>query len=343
MLASPPMPATPEDRRYCREVLPRVSRTFALNIRLLAGSMRDAVGTAYLLCRAADALEDSWPGSGDEIRTRFERFRSALAGDPGAAEALAREAAALDDAREDLELVRRLPAVWRVFRSLDPGDRAPIAEAVDVMARGMSRYAARAAGAPDRAYVEDEAELDDYCWVVAGCVGVMLTKLQSRREPAAAPGDAERRLALAPAVGRALQLTNILLDWPQDVRRGRCYVPGRWLAEAGLAPAALVGRPDPRVAELSVRLEARARAALALVPDYLALVPARARRYRLFVLMPALWALRSLERARRDPEFPWGERRPKLARAELWRAGAAALLGPGALAELRGAAAPQPA
>jgi farnesyl-diphosphate farnesyltransferase len=344
-----------QDRRYSRDVLPRVSRTFALNIRMLPGSLRDAVENAYLLCRTADALEDSWPGQPGAIRARFERFRAAIDGDGAAAEGLARDAASLEGGAEDLELVRHFPAVWRVFRALDPADRGAIADAVRVMAEGMSRYASRAAERdPAHAYLEDEAELDDYCWVVAGCVGVMLTRLQTLREsPRGAAGSGEnsggaaggaspaaaadaRRLELAPLVGRALQLTNILLDWPQDVRRGRCYVPNRWLAEHGIAPAQLVGAPSAAVSDLSLRLEARARAALARVPDYLELVPGSARRYRLFVLLPALWALRSLERARRDPEFPWGNRRPKLTRAEIWSTGAAALLVQAPLEELRG-------
>lgn len=346
MLASPAMADLAEDRRYCRDVLPRVSRTFALNIRLLPGTLRDAVENAYLLCRTADALEDSWPGRAAEIRARFDRFGAGLDGDPRPVEELAREAATLPDRREDLELVRHFPAVWRVFRSLGEADRAPIAEAVRVMAGGMSHYASRAADRDGScAYLDDEAELDDYCWVVAGCVGVMLTKLQTVREAGrgaagngahgAADPAIERRLALAPLVGRALQLTNILLDWPQDVRRGRCYVPQAWLAEHGLRPAQLVGAPNEAARALSFRLEARARAALARVPDYLALVPVGARRYRLFVVLPALWALRSIERARQDPEFPWGERRPKLSRTELWRASAGALIGQATLDELR--------
>lgn len=353
MLASPAMADLAQDRRYSRDVLPRVSRTFALNIRMLPGTLRDAVENAYLLCRTADALEDSWPGPSAAIRARFERFRAAIDGDGAAAEGLARDAARLDGAAEDLELVRHFPAVWRVFRAHEPAVRGAIADAVRVMAEGMSRYASRAAERdPAHAYIEDEAELDDYCWVVAGCVGVMLTRLQSLREsPRGAAGSGgnggggdaggaaaalARRLELAPLVGRALQLTNILLDWPQDVRRGRCYVPSRWLAEHGIAPAQLVGAPSTAVRDLSLRLEARARAALARVPDYLELVPGSARRYRLFVLLPALWALRSLERARRDPEFPWGNRRPKLTRAEIWSTGAAALLVQAPLDELRG-------
>lgn len=307
------------DHAYCRQVLGRVSRTFALNIRLLRGEFGDAVRAGYLLCRAADALEDSWPGTSPEIRSRFEVFLRALDGDDAAAESLARSAAAKAGGLEDLELVAHLPRVLRVAAALPDSHRAPLRECVSTLASGMSRYASRAASRPpDTPYVDTDAELDEYCWIVAGCVGVMLTKLFDAEYGAADAALHERRLALAPQVGRALQLTNIALDWPSDVRRGRCYVPAAWLAEHDLAPADLVGAPRPEVRALAARLVARARESLARVPEYVEAIPHRRVRYRLFCLWPALWALGSLRAAEADPEFPWGERRPRLSKAELF-------------------------
>ena len=61
------------------------------------------------------------------------------------------------------------------------------------------------------------------------------------------------------------------------------------------------------------------------MPAYLELIPLRHVRYRLFCLWPALWALASLTHARRDPEFPWGARRPRLPRGELWRRAVASI------------------
>ena len=228
----------------------------------------------------------------------------------------------------------------RVWRALPAGDREALADCVRTLATGMCRYAARAAERPPGTpYLDTEAELHDYCWVVAGCVGVMLTRLFSARLPAGDPALERRRLELAPPVGEALQLTNILLDWPADLRRGRCYLPAAWLAEHGLVPRDLVGSARPGVAALERRLEALARAALARVPDYLDALPPRALRYRLFALLPALWGLASLEHARTDPEFPWGARRPRLPRARLWREAAGRAARPsrrGAAATARG-------
>jgi farnesyl-diphosphate farnesyltransferase len=315
------MPSLLDDRAYCRAALPRVSRTFALNIRLLPGEFRDVVGLAYLLCRTADALEDSWPGSPSEIRARFERFHRAIEGEASEATTLAAEAAALSDSRADLELVRHFSQVWRAFDALSAPDRAAVSECVRTMAAGMCRYSARAAERGESVcYLDDEDELHDYCWVVAGCVGVMLTRLFLARSPARSTDDERRLLDLAPVVGEALQLTNILLDWPLDVRRGRSYVPGEWLRSAGLTTDGLTHPEDVRVGALAARLEGLARAALARVPDYVERIPAGHVRYRLFCLWPALWALGSLRHARRDPSFPAGPARPRLPRFDLWSA-----------------------
>src|SRR5215207_8615727 len=48
-----------EAERFAREILPPVSRTFALSIRVLPGTLGQAVRTAYLLCRIADTIEDA--------------------------------------------------------------------------------------------------------------------------------------------------------------------------------------------------------------------------------------------------------------------------------------------
>jgi farnesyl-diphosphate farnesyltransferase len=286
--------------------------------------MADAVTVAYLLCRSADTLEDTWPGAPAEVAERFDALLDAVAGDDACGAALAHAAESLRPTRPDLQLVTHLPVVLRAFATLAPEDRHPINEAVRDMGRGMRRYAVREAerhalappGDDPVPYLDSEAELHDYCYVVAGCVGVMLTKLLARRAPAEEHVEAER-LALAPAVGEALQLTNILLDWPRDVRRGRCHVPAEWLAQYQITPRELTDRTRLGARAAAKRLEALARGALGQVPEYLEHVPARQWRYRMFVLWPALWAAASLRHAFADPDFPMGETRPRLPRGEV--------------------------
>ena len=313
--ASPPaLQALATERAWCREALLRVSRTFALNIRCLSGRMLESVRLAYLLCRAADALEDSWPGQPADIGARFDDLVTALGGDGAAATRLA-AGAAEPRPRADLQLLARLPALLRVLDSLDPADAQDVRRCVRTMASGMKRYATRAAGrGPREPYLEDDAELHDYCHVVAGCVGEMLTRLVARTLAHDETALAARRLELAPIVGEALQLTNILLDWPVDLRGGRCHVPRTWLSRHGLSPRDLIG-PSSEARELSLRLAALAHAALDRVPDYLDTIPTSEHRYRLFCLLPALWARASLDVALSRPGFHAVAHRPRLSRS----------------------------
>ena len=321
-----PVPAYESPRAYCRRVLPLVSRTFAINIELLDDRMRDTVRIAYLLCRAADALEDSWPGSGPEVIGRFGDFLAALSGDADASARLA-EAAACRDARDDLRLVAHLHIVLAALAERPAGEQLIVRDCVRTLAMGMQRYASRACErAPGTCYLDDDRELSDYCFVVAGCVGVMLTKLFERRLPGSTDPTHVARERLAPVVGEALQLTNIALDLPGDIRRGRCYVPASWLTPHGLTPADLVAGTRPEARAVALRLVHAAHAALDRVPEYMDTLPRHHVRYRLFCLWPAMWARASLRLAEREPAFPALAHRVKLTRGALWRSAIGSLL-----------------
>jgi len=314
----------PLDPAWCNAELRRVSRTFALNTRCLHGSVLATVRLAYLLCRAADTLEDAWRGTPAAIAERFGWFLAGLDGDGAAADALARAAAA--DARAATALLVRYPDLLATLPTLPPADAADVRSCVRFMASGMRRYAVRAAGrGPAVPYLDDDAELHDYCHVVAGCVGEMLTSVIARRIARDDADVAQRRRALAPVVGEALQLTNIVLDWPVDLRRGRCYVPASWLARHALVPGSLVG-DSPAARELALRLAGLAHAALDRVPEYLETIPTNQHRYRLFCLLPALWARASLDLALSRPDFHRARARPRLARARVFGEALRALL-----------------
>ncbi len=82
-----------------------------------------------------------------------------------------------------------------------------------------------------------------YCYRVAGVVGVMMAQLMGVRDV--------RTLQRAADLGIAFQLTNIARDVLDDAGSGRCYLPARWLAEAGLSATTLAD-PGNRAAVASV-------------------------------------------------------------------------------------------
>src|SRR5262245_60883747 len=149
------------DRAFCRDALQRVSRTFALNTRVLTGTLGESVRVGYLLCRPADALEDSWPDAPEAMRDRFERLLAAMSGDAAARDGLAAEARARAASGADLALVADLARVLRVYDALPAAHRAALARGVTTLARGMCRYATRGAARPAGApYLDDGTEPD---------------------------------------------------------------------------------------------------------------------------------------------------------------------------------------
>ena len=83
----------------------------------------------------------------------------------------------------------------------------------------------------------DYPALDGYCYRVAGVVGLMMTHVFGYRDPSCFPE--------ALALGRAMQLTNILRDVGEDLDRGRIYLPRDEMATFGVSEADLAsGRVD---------------------------------------------------------------------------------------------------
>ncbi|MBJ7482262.1 MAG: squalene/phytoene synthase family protein, partial [Chloroflexi bacterium] len=84
--------------------------------------------------------------------------------------------------------------------------------------------------------MESDADLDLYCYQVAGTVGRLMAALLGVR----AGNDAQADRA-ARALGAAMQRTNILRDIDEDLANGRVYLPASALRRAGLDPAATSG------------------------------------------------------------------------------------------------------
>lgn len=226
-VADPPDgPRLQHGRTTLDDLLAGTSRTFALTIPLLPEPLRREVTVAYLLFRIADTLEDAtrW--------TRAERVR-ALAGfadllehpEPEAARRLAAEWLRSPPVAHDeyLELLGEMPRVLQCYRKLRPSARAAIGAHTRRTARGMAEFVDRTDRTAGVLRLESLQELRDYCYVVAGIVGEMLTEL-FLLEPGL-DGAAAFVQARAPLFGEGLQLVNILRDAADDAREGRVYLP----------------------------------------------------------------------------------------------------------------------
>lgn len=207
------------------QLLEQTSRTFALAIPLLPEPTRREVTVSYLLFRIADTFEDTTDWPREERVRALDRFCDVAEGRQEDVDAVARRWA--EEVPLDHGGYRRLleatPHVMEAFTQLRPEAQYHIRRHLVRTAEGMAGYVEQTG--PDGVLrLEGLPDLRDYCYVVAGIVGEMLTELflMGREElDGLGPYLRER----APAFGEGLQLVNVLKDAAKDQRQGRVYLP----------------------------------------------------------------------------------------------------------------------
>src|ERR1700722_16588304 len=238
------MDSVSSDEVYQDQILPHVSRTFALTIPQLPADLRTAVTCAYLLCRIADTIEDEPALSPPETLAFLHRFSEMLLG-RGDPQALAREIAARLSERTlaaERDLVFNMERVVAVLAQLNAPQRAAIQRCVELMCRGMPRFQFSAS----LKGLARSSDLDDYCYYVAGVVGEMLTDLFCDYSPQIARQRAALS-AIAASFAQGLQMTNILKDVWEDRGRGACWLPQEVFTRHGVDLGDLASEPfDPR-------------------------------------------------------------------------------------------------
>ena len=320
--AAVPALATAEDLAFCRAALPRVSRTFALSIEALPEGLREAVRTAYLLCRVVDTIED---GAGLRLTDRLQLFAElerALAGDEVDPRALELRCRALMGAVEPDErtLCEHAGAVLRAYRALPRAQRQAIRPWVEEMARGMKEHVLRS-GPSGRLELDSLPELERYCYFVAGTVGRLLTELFCLVLPAASAAERAALEELGVSFGIGLQLVNIVKDAADDIARGACFLPKQLAAEAGVELAELLA-PERRGQALSVigALCERARHHLERAKRYTELWPLpEGAAMRLFCAVPLALALGTLDQVERGDRALRSGPAPKMSREAVGR------------------------
>jgi farnesyl-diphosphate farnesyltransferase len=313
MTATATLPPHTAERAMLEDLLPRVSRTFAMGIRLLPEELSNAVRIAYLLCRIADTIEDEATLPPALRAALLHQFRGWLDGAPHDVAELQRHF----DARpgDDAALVRVTPAVLGEYAELPAPVRAAIRAPVEEMCHGMASYVTRTSPQGGVEQPATLAELEQYCWYVAGTVGWMLTDLFRLADTAWSPSRYDRLRALSRGFGLGLQLTNVIRDMGEDHQRGVSFVPADLCAEVDVQPLELfapdrAGETAAVIGALAVRAHQHLRAGL----DYCTTVPRRSLRVRLFCLVPLFLAAGTLRRITRPGAYRQGWVRVKLTR-----------------------------
>jgi farnesyl-diphosphate farnesyltransferase len=286
------------------ELLEQVSRTFALTIPQLPLELRGVVANAYLLCRIVDTIEDE-PALGAEEKRRFCRQFAAVVGGQNDAETFAAELAPrLSEGTPAAEhcLIQHTPRVIRITHAFRESQRDALERCVAIMADGMAAFQEARSGLG----LATVAELDRYCYCVAGVVGEMLTRLFCDYSPAITR-NRDMLMQLAVSFGQGLQMTNILKDIWEDRRRGACWLPRDVFRGTGFDLAELAPRPYRESFGRGVeRLVGIAHAHLRNALRYTLLIPRKETGIRHFCLWAIGMALLTLRKIRRHPAFSDG-------------------------------------
>jgi farnesyl-diphosphate farnesyltransferase len=224
------------------DLLKQVSRSFYLSLAILPRPLREPLGLAYLLARAADTVADTRLVTRAERIRYLEVLRRACAGDPAGAGAVAAACGRLQDNAPERRLLERVDTVLAAVVHLPDADQARLRATLTTLTNGMLFDLERFPGEDARGLtaLETLEDLDRYTYLVAGCVGEFWTDLHMAHRPRLARWNPLVMRAAGVRFGKALQMTNVLRDVPADLANGRCYLPARELAALGLEPADLL-------------------------------------------------------------------------------------------------------
>ena len=271
-------------------LLASVSRSCDISIRLLPRELREPVGLAYLLARASDTIADSPSVPEDMRRRHLAAFEKMLRiGRPEGLPVLQHDITSSHPG--ETVLLGNLDRCLQWLDKLDNKDRAEIVDVLQKIIRGQTLDLERFGGGHAIVALQTAEELDEYTYLVAGCVGEFWTRLCLTHLPeCSALGLAELR-RLGAEYGKGLQLVNILRDLPEDLRNGRCYLPEVELRAAGTSPMPLIDQPAKAQAVFD---RWRERAARQLENGFEYIAALRSARMRAACFLPWYLGLRTL-------------------------------------------------
>lgn len=296
----------PAQNELLTGLLKDVSRTFYLTLRVLPKSIRPQIGLAYLLARTTDTVADTEIVPVEQRLELLQSLRERILGlnsKPLDFGALAQH----QGSAAERVLLEKSEAALALLQAQSHADQKLIRDVLDTITSGqeldLKRFETAAkppeGGTPNVTALQTEAELDDYTYRVAGCVGRFWTRIclahQFSTEELADSSFEE----LGVRFGKGLQLVNILRDVPADLRKGRCYIPSEKLAENSLRPADLL-RPEsePKLRPLYNRCLDIAEAHLTAGWEYTNLIPFSQMRVRLACAWPILIGFKTISRLR---------------------------------------------
>jgi farnesyl-diphosphate farnesyltransferase len=314
------------EKKMLDDLLRATSRSFYLTLRVLPAAVRPQIGLAYLLARTTDTIADTEIIALARRLDALQQLRERILGRNSTPlnfgelvqqQSLSAEKLLLEKIEVGLAALQQFSdADQKLIRAV----LTTIISGQELDLRRFGNFGATESGRADKKIIalETAAELDDYTYRVAGCVGEFWTKICRAHLFPAAQLDEKQFIADGIRLGKGLQLVNILRDLPADLKNGRCYLPAQRLDEAKLFPEILL---SPSAQEKFLPLFHdyldKAEAHLAAGWRYTNTLPFGQFRVRLGCAWPVLLGARTIEKLR-AADGAQLQRRVKVTRGEVY-------------------------
>ena len=285
------------------ELLRATSRSFYLTLRVLPPAICPQIGFAYLVARAADTIADT---EIVPINRRLEALQKLREGilDKNTAPLNLNDLAGKQGTDGERILLEKIGSILGELQTFSAEDQKRIRDVLAIITSGqeldLKRFTpSAAAGAPRIIALETGADLDDYTYRVAGCVGEFWTKLCRAHLFPKFRLDEEEFRVNGVRFGKGLQLLNILRDMPADLKKGRCYLPMAKLEQYKLSPPTLLSQVNesrfhPLFNEYLNKAEEHLRAGW----EYTNMLPFNQFRVRLACAWPILIGIKTIDKLR---------------------------------------------
>lgn len=246
------------DYAWCKNIILQHSSSFYRAFRVMRKDKAEAVFAIYAFCRLADDAIDVHANTGllDQLELGLDKIK----------------AGAVPDTR-----------LWRALGDTILKWQLPLEPFYDMLA-GQRR---------DAVFRQPQtmADLLDYCYYVAGTVGLMVLPLICEK-----PDTKTNALALD--LGTAMQLTNILRDIGSDLSLKRIYIPSSLMKQYDVSESDLAA--DPPSSRFISLWEALAKTADQKYQHVYQHLPLFDHEGRLPLLLSLLYYQKILEKARKS-------------------------------------------
>jgi len=300
---------------YCKAIIPKVSRTFAISIRILRGDFHKSVLCSYLLCRILDTVEDSSFPDFAHQETVFNSFTELFSREDFSDRAIQSwlelfftTALLRQDEGDYYDLLRNTDLVIANFLTLPGNYRKVIKDCIIEMSRGMLSMVSKRQQSSTPFFLKTEADLDKYCYFVAGTVGVLTARLLREYSGRINHSLFNYLEEKSVSFGLGLQMTNILKDCWADYQRGLCYIPETMISKHNLSAAGFFEPQNLKKAQKTIDdLITLAAGHLDDGLDLILSIPRSQFRVKLSCLWPLFFAITTLIETKRNRKLLLGE------------------------------------